>query len=47
MNTTDNEPPSKKRRTEDEGEGDELWDDSMEFTQADLDDIELQASQVC
>lgn len=23
-----------------------LWDDSMEFTQADLEDIEIQASQV-
>ncbi|XP_052781387.1 ATR-interacting protein-like [Mya arenaria] len=40
----ENEPPSKKRRTEEEG----LWDDSMEFTQADLgdiDDLEMQASQ--
>lgn len=43
-----NEPPPKKRKTEEEGkkESDELWDDSMEFTQADLDDIEMQASQV-
>lgn len=43
------EPPSKKRKT-DTGMGDDddggLWDDSMEFTQADLEDIEIQASQV-
>ncbi|XP_045196337.2 uncharacterized protein LOC123551455 isoform X2 [Mercenaria mercenaria] len=43
--SSDTEPPPKKRRTEDDGEGEELWDDSMEFTQADLDDIEMQASQ--
>lgn len=40
------EPPSKKRRTESGGEDDELWDDSVEFTQADLEEFEVQASQV-
>lgn len=33
----------KKRRVDDDEEG---WDDSLEFTQADLDDLEMLASQV-
>lgn len=36
-------PPVKKRRVDDDEEG---WDDSLEFTQADLDDLEMLASQV-
>ncbi|KAL4233011.1 hypothetical protein ACF0H5_007697 [Mactra antiquata] len=45
---SDNEPPSKKRKTEDKmaaEEADDDWDDSIDFTEADLDDIEFQASQ--
>ena len=37
-------PPPKKRKTE--GEEDEDWGDDLEFTQADLEDLEIQASQV-
>ena len=40
------EPPSKKRKTEMDEDDDGMWDDDMEFTQADLEDIEIQASQV-
>ena len=35
-------PPPKKRKT---GDDEEEWDD-LEFTQADLEDLEIQASQV-
>lgn len=37
-------PPPKKRKTEEKKEEEDEWDD-LEFTQADLDDIEIQASQ--
>ena len=39
-------PPPKKRKTEEEKVEEEEWDDDFDVTQADLDDLEIQASQV-
>ena len=38
-------PPPKKRKTEEETVDEEEWDD-FDVTQADLEDLEIQASQV-
>ncbi|XP_046561175.1 ATR-interacting protein-like isoform X2 [Haliotis rubra] len=47
MSRDSEKPPEKRRRTDDETEGkfDEMWDDEMVFSQADIQSIDVMASQ--